>query len=158
MALQLFRKSTEVSPADHIHLEWKWLSMVHIDPGAGGIVYVQPKHGMVPSKLHCRFWKKNSIFSFHKSLFKKALLSHFLGQQRGYPRTASHVWPPPRLSQGPTFLEQFQDFKGTSHGPSQYKPCVPSTNKKKKSWWTNKQNAKYKKNDSHNSGNIRKIG
>ena len=47
----------------------------------------------------CRFQTKISCFSFHTSLFKKALLSHFLGQQRGYPRMIFMFVPLPRLSQ-----------------------------------------------------------
>ena len=56
--LQNKKKSTEVTTADHMHLESKWLSMVHIDPGAGGIVYVQPQQRMVPSTLPLPFLQK----------------------------------------------------------------------------------------------------
>ena len=110
----------------------RWHRMLHLDPGGEGVVYVktscgsgfktlkttrqklpQPVVFMVDDSGYLWFWKRIASFSFHKSLFKKALLSHVLGQQRGYPRTASYVWPLPRFSQGPTFLENFQDFKGT---------------------------------------------
>jgi hypothetical protein len=59
--------------------------MVYLDPGARCMVYLQPQQRMVPSKSPLQISNQHVIFSFHKSLFKKALLSHFLGRQRGYP-------------------------------------------------------------------------
>ena len=67
--------------------------MVYLDPGARYMVYLQPQQRMVPAKSPLQISNKNIIFSFHKSLFKKALLSHFLGQQRGYPRMISFLCP-----------------------------------------------------------------
>ena len=67
--------------------------MVYLDPGARYMVYLQPQQRMVPSKSPLQISNKHIIFSFHKSLFKKALLSHFLGQQRGYPRMIAFLCP-----------------------------------------------------------------
>ena len=67
--------------------------MVYLDPGARCMVYLQPQQRMVPSKSPLEISNQNVIFSFHKSLLKKALLSHFLGQQRGYPRMISFLCP-----------------------------------------------------------------
>ena len=96
------------------HVWWRWSPMVHIDPGARCIVYLQQQQRMVPSKLPSSIAKENDIFSFHKSLFKNALLSHFLGQQTGYPRRASYLlWPLLGCSQGLTCLESFKGLNGT---------------------------------------------
>ena len=86
--------------------------MVYLDPGARCMVYLQPQQRMVPSKSPLQISNQNVIFSFHKSLFKKALLSHFLGQQRGYPRMISFLCPFPRFSPGPIFLQDFKDVNG----------------------------------------------
>ena len=67
--------------------------MVYLDPGATCLVYLQPQQRMVQSKSPLQISSQNVIFSFHKSLFKKALLSRFLGKQRGYPRMISFLCP-----------------------------------------------------------------
>ena len=59
--------------------------MVYLDPGARYMVYLQPQQRMVPSKSPLQSSNQNGIFSFHKSLFKKALLSHFLANKGGTP-------------------------------------------------------------------------
>ena len=67
--------------------------MVYLDPGATCLVYLQPQQRMVQSKSPLQISSQNVIFSFHQSLFKKTLLSRFLGKQRGYPRMISFLCP-----------------------------------------------------------------
>ena len=76
------------------HVWWEWFPIVftvYLDPGARCMIYLQPQQRMVPSKIPVQISNQNIMFFFHKSLFKKALLSHFLGQQRGYPRMISLI-------------------------------------------------------------------
>ena len=80
------KHSTQIPKADHTRVWLEWFPMVYLDPGARYLVYLQPQQRMVPSKSPLQISNQNVIFSFHKSLFKKALLSCFLGKQRGYPR------------------------------------------------------------------------
>ena len=102
------KHSTQVPKADHTHVWLEWYPygfMVYLDPGARCMVYLQPQKRICyhPSPPW-RFQTKIVIVSFNKSLFKKALLSHFLGQQRGYPRMISFLCPLPRFSPGPNIL------------------------------------------------------
>ena len=78
--------------------------MVYLDPGARCMVYLQPQQRMVPSKSPLQISIQNVIFLFTSLYSKKALLSHFLGRQRGYPRMISFFVPPSKVFPRPNIL------------------------------------------------------
>ena len=117
-----------------MHLESKWLSMVHIDPGAGGIVYVQPQQRMVPSTLPLPFLKKNSNFFSSQVSIQKGSSESFFGPTKGVPQdgfifvTLCKVFPRPRI-----FLETSKISKAPNMDPHNTSLAFPQPNKNKNS-------------------------
>ena len=79
-------RTLSLTKIDFGHRPWSRVDLNEDKVVPYGLVYLRPQLRVVPSKSPLQMPNKTwHFFSFHNSLFKKALLSHFLGQQRGYP-------------------------------------------------------------------------
>ena len=106
--------------------------MVYLDPGATCLVYLQPQQRMVQSQSPLQISNQNVIFSFHKSLFKKALLSHFFGPTKGVPQNDFISVPFPRFPQVQYSCKTFKMLTAPNMDPQTLKTQVLCSLTKKK--------------------------